>query len=105
ASCGLLAARTPMKSKKLNKTSARDNVKNGPSIVLLPGILCHPQQCDVLFERPFDQRLLLGRQLPIALFHCFGQPWKLQVRVRVASRIKQMLEPRPPRNPARVEPI
>ena len=67
--------------------------------------LCFSQQFGILLERLFNQRRLFRSQLPVALFHRFGQPGKLQMCIGVARSVQQMLEPRPPGNSIRIEPV
>src|SRR2546425_4243248 len=89
------------------KTGLRKDEKQGnaSSVILLPGVSRCMQQLNVFHERPLNQFRLLRSQFPVALFHGLGQAGKLQMSVRVARSIEQMLEPRTTGNTGGVEPL
>src|SRR2546428_7312448 len=97
-------AETPLSPRK---TGLRKDEKQGnaSSVILLPGVSRCMQQLNVFHERPLNQFRLLRSQFPVALFHGLGQAGKLQMSVRVARSIEQMLEPRTTGNTGGVEPV
>src|SRR5260370_35133842 len=59
----------------------------------------------VFLNSLLERARCVARQFPVLLFHGFGEAGEFQMRIRVARRIKKMLEPRSARNPCGVKPI
>src|SRR5260370_38317425 len=59
----------------------------------------------VFLNSLLERARCVARQFPVLLFHGFGEAGEVPMRIRVARRIKKMLEPRSARNPCGVKPI